>query len=98
MRQAAMERRIRELQHRIRAARGELAVLDEQIEVLAEEAEEAGVRSLVAESTLAERESADARRPLGLAQRAAATLRAEIDACVTNRDRLLRDLPVASRK
>jgi predicted nucleic acid-binding Zn-ribbon protein len=98
MRQAAAERRIRELQRRVRQAREELAILDEQIEALAEESEEARVRWLVAETPLAEKEATDARRHLELAQRAAAQLRAEIAQCVTERDRLLHELPVATGK
>jgi len=98
MRQSALERRIRELQRRVRTAREELAVLDEQIEVLAEEAEDARVRWLVAETPLAEKESAGAHRHLELAQRAAASLRAEIDQCVADRDRYLGELTVPARK
>lgn len=98
MRQAAMERRIRDLQLRIKAAREEVAVLDEQIEVLAEDAEDTRVRWLVSDSPLAERESIDAHRHLELAKRAASALRAEIDRCVADRDRLLRELPAGSRK
>ena len=98
MRQAALERRIRDLQRRVRLAREELAVLDEQIEALAEEAEDARVRWLVAETPLAEKESSDAHRHLELAQRAAAALRAEIDQCVADRDRYLAELTVPARK
>jgi predicted nucleic acid-binding Zn-ribbon protein len=98
VRQAALERRIRDLQVRVRTAREELAVLVEQIESLAEDAEDARVRWLVAETPLAEKESADAHRHLELAQRAATTLRAEIDQCITDRDRYLRELPVPARK
>jgi len=98
MRRAALERRIRELQRRVRTAREELAVLDEQIEALAEDAEEARVRWLVAETPLAEKESAEAHRHLELARRAASTLRGEIDQCVTDRDRYLGELTVPARK
>jgi predicted nucleic acid-binding Zn-ribbon protein len=91
VRQSVLERRIRDLQRRVRAAREDLAVLDEQIETLGEEAEDARVRSLVAETPLSERESADAHRHLELARRAAA-LRAELDQCVADRDRLLLEL------
>lgn len=98
MRQAAMERRIRELQRRIKAARAELAILDEQLEVLTEDAEDARVRWLVAETPLSERESADAQRTLSLATRAATTFQAEIDRCIAERDRLLFELPAVSRK
>jgi len=98
MRQAALERKIRELQRRVRTAREELAVLVEQLEVLTEDAEEARVRWLVAETPLAEKESAEAHRHLELAQRAARSLRAEIDQCVADRDRYLSDLNVPARK
>ncbi len=98
MRQAALERRIRELQRRVRTAREEILVLDEQLEVLAEDAEEARVRWLVAETPLAEKESAEAHRHLELARRAAAALRAELDHCVADRDRLLGELNAPVRK
>ncbi len=98
MRQAALERRIRELQLRVRTAREELAILVEQIESLAEDAEEARVRWLVAETPSAQKESSDAHRHLDLAQRAAAVLRVEIDQCVADRDRYLHELPVSARK
>jgi predicted nucleic acid-binding Zn-ribbon protein len=98
VRQAALEKRIRELQQRVRVAREELAILVEQIDSLAEDAEDARVRWLVAETPLAEKESADAQRHLELAQRAAAALRAEIDRCVADRDRFLHELPAPARK
>jgi len=98
MRQAALERKIRELQRRVRTAREELAVLEEQLETLGEEADEARVRWLVAETPLSEKESAEAHRHLELAQRAAASLRAEIDQCVADRDRYLAELTVPARK
>lgn len=96
MRQEAMERQIRELQVRIREARARLAVLLEQIDALADDAEEARVRWLVAETPLAERESADAHRHLELARRAADTLHAEIAQLAADRDRFLRELPLAA--
>ena len=98
MRQAALERRIRELQRRVRTAREELAVLTEQIEVLAEDAEGARVRGLVAETALAEKESADARRHHELAERAASKLRTDIDKCVAERDRFLAELTIPAPK
>ena len=98
MRQATAERRIRDLQRRIRHAREELAVLEEQIAALTDDAEEARVRWLVAETPLAEKESADAHRHLELAQRAATQLRAELAQCMAERDRLLHELPVTTGK
>lgn len=82
----------------MRTAREDLAILLEQIDSLAEDAEEARVRWLVAETPLAEKESSDAHRHLELARRAASTLRTEIDQCVTDRDRYLHELPVSARK
>lgn len=96
MRQEAKERQIRELQDRIREGRAKLAVLVEQIDALADDAEEARVRWLVAETPISERESAEAHRHLELARRAAASLRAEIDQCVEDRDRFLHELPIAT--
>jgi hypothetical protein len=52
----------------------------------------------VAETPLAEKESAEAHRHLELAQRAAASLRTEIDQCVADRDRYLSELTVPARK
>jgi predicted nucleic acid-binding Zn-ribbon protein len=98
MRQAALERKIRELQRRVRTAREELAVLEEQIETLGEGADEARMRWLVAETPLSEKESAEAHRHLELAQRAAASLRTEIDQCVEDRDRYLGELTVPAQK
>jgi predicted nucleic acid-binding Zn-ribbon protein len=96
VRQGAMESKIRELQRRIRSAREELVVLVEQIDALADDAEEARVRWLVAETPLAEKESAEAHRHLELARRAASALRSEIDQCVADRDRFLHELPVSA--
>ena len=98
MRQATLERKIRDLHQRVRYARNELTVLDEQLEVLEEEAEDARVRSLVSETPLAAKEAADARRQFEVAQRAASALRSEIEQCTLDRDRLLRELPAGSRK
>lgn len=98
MRQAALERRIRDLQRRVRVAREELAVLDEQIETLGEDAEEARMRWLVAETPLAEKESSEARRHLELAMRARAALRTELDQCVVDRDRYLAEFSLPVRK
>ena len=96
MRPASAERRIRELQRRVRRARDELAIREEQIDTLAEEAEEARVRGLVAETPLAEREATDARRHLELAERAAGALRNEVAQCEAERDRLLHELPAST--
>ncbi len=51
-----------ELSKRLRRAREELAVADEQFRALAEAADDARVRALVSETPLAARESNDAQR------------------------------------
>lgn len=96
MRAGSIERRILELQRRIREGRDQLAVLHEQIEAFADDAEEARVRWLAAETPLAERASAEAQRHLELARRQASTIQADIDRCVADRDRYLQELPLAA--
>jgi hypothetical protein len=50
-----VERRILEVSKRLRKAREELAVADEQLSALSEAADEARIRSLVSETPLAAR-------------------------------------------
>jgi len=57
-----IERRLREVSQRLRRARGELAVVDEQLRALSETAEEARTRSLVSETPLAAKEYHEAQR------------------------------------
>jgi hypothetical protein len=62
MQRALLERRIRDVHTRLVRAREELAVLDEQLEVVQESADEARVRSLVSETPLATHEHSEAKR------------------------------------
>jgi hypothetical protein len=62
MHRALLERRIREVHARLVRAREELAVLDEQLAVVVESADEARVRALVSETPLAAREHDEAAR------------------------------------
>ena len=55
-----LERRIRDVHARLVRAREELAVLDEQLAVVADAAEDARLRSLVSETPLATHEYAEA--------------------------------------
>jgi hypothetical protein len=96
VRQASVERRIRDLQQRIRQVRGELAVLDEQIVALAEDADDATTDAAVDGSPLAARVAADATRHLEVARRASLRLRVELDRCAEERDRLLAELPASA--
>ncbi|MGH9105390.1 MAG: hypothetical protein ACRDZX_06050 [Acidimicrobiales bacterium] len=62
MPQYLVERRLTEISKRLRKARDELAVADEQLSALAEAADEARLRSLVSETPLAAHESQEAQR------------------------------------
>jgi hypothetical protein len=62
MQRALLERRIRDVHSRLVRAREELAVLDEQLAVVMESADEARVRSLVSETPLAAHEHNEAAR------------------------------------
>ena len=62
MHRALLERRIRDVHARLVRAREELAVLDEQLAVVQESADEARVRALVSETPLAAHEHDEAAR------------------------------------
>jgi hypothetical protein len=57
-----LERRLTELSDRLRDLRTELRVADEQLAHLADEADDARIRSLVSETPLASREHREAQR------------------------------------
>lgn len=89
MQRIGVERRLRDVHERLLRARGELAVLDEQLAVVAEEAEDARLRSLVSETPLAEHEYNDVRRHADAMARARATLAATVAGLERRRDELL---------
>ena len=62
MSRARIERRLDDVCARLKRARAELAVVDEQLAVLADHADDAALRALVSETPLAEREHREARR------------------------------------
>jgi hypothetical protein len=62
MHRVLLERRIRDVHTRLVRAREELAVLDEQLSVVQDSADEARVRALVSETPLASREHDEATR------------------------------------
>jgi chromosome segregation ATPase len=57
-----VERRLSELSDRLRQLRQELVVTEEQLRQLAEEADDARLRSLVSETPISEREHREAQR------------------------------------
>ncbi len=77
--------------------REELAVLDEQLVVLNDAAEDARIRSLVSETPLAGHDYADAQRSADAANRGRAALVAMIDELERRQDELLGKLAVEPR-
>lgn len=90
MQRFLLERRIRDVHARLVRAREELAVLDEQLAVVSEEAEDARLRSLVSETPLAAHEYAEVRRHADAMARAREALRASVEELTHRQDELLR--------
>ena len=62
MSRASIERRLRAVSEQLKSARDDLAVTEEQLVQLADEAEDARLRALVSETPLAEKEHRKASR------------------------------------
>jgi len=86
-----IERRLRDIQHRLSTLRSSLAVLDEQLVAWTEQYDDARLRSLMSETPQSEQEFGEIRRHFDLAVREQSRLRAEIDHVVQERDELLRE-------
>jgi len=93
-----VERRLTEVSKRLRKARDELAVADEQLNALNEAADEARVQSLVSETPLAERESNEARRHAEAMAGARASLVARVKRLESELDELLDKLGQAGSR
>jgi hypothetical protein len=89
MQRFLLERRIRDVHTRLVRAREELAVLDEQLAVVADEAEEARLRSLVSETPLAAHEYAEVKRHADAITRAREAMRTSVDDLQHRQDELL---------
>jgi len=89
MQRFLLERRIRDVHSRLVRARQELAVLDEQLAVVADEAEDARLRSLVSETPLATHEYSEVRRHADAMARARDALRTSIAELTERQDELL---------
>ncbi len=92
MQRFLVERRLREVHTRLVRAREELAVMDEQLAAVSEEAEDARLRSLVSETPLAAHEYTEVRRHADAMVRARAALSATVDGLERRRDELLMDV------
>jgi len=89
MQRALLERRIRDVHARLVRAREDLAVLDEQLEVVLESADEARVRSLVSETPLAAHEHSEAKRHADAMVRARAAQASAVMELERRQDELL---------
>ena len=84
------------MSERLKSVTRDLAVADEQLTHLADEAEEARLRALVSETPVAEREHREAQRHAEAMRRHREDLAAEVRQLETNQDDLL-DRLVAAR-
>jgi hypothetical protein len=89
MHRVLLERRIRDVHTRLVRARQELAVLDEQLAVVRESADEARVRALVSETPLATQEHNEAERHAEVMARARDALHQTVVDLERRQDELL---------
>jgi hypothetical protein len=92
MQRALLERRIRDVHTRLVRAREELAVLNEQLAVVVESADEARVRSLVSETPLAAHEHNEAARHADAMTKARDALARSVVDLEHRQDELLADV------
>ena len=84
-----VERRLRDVHERLVRAREELAVLDEQLRVVVEDAEDARIRSLVSETPLAGHDYSEVRRHADAMTRARTAMSAKVDDLERRQNELL---------
>ena len=89
MSRALLERRLTDLSDRLRESRRELAIADEQLAHLAEEADDARLRSRMSETPLAEQEHREAARHAEAMTRHRAAVVATIEQLERSQDELL---------
>ena len=94
MSRSLIERRLTDVTERLRRARQELAVLDEQLASFADAADDARIRALVSETPLADREHHEAQRHADAMARSRAALQTTITELERAQDELLDRLVV----
>jgi hypothetical protein len=97
MSRSAVERSLRDVHARLVRAREELAVLEEQLDVLNDMAQDARLRSLLSETPIAAHEFTDAQRHADAAARARDALVDSIGELERRQDELLGQLVVEQR-
>src|ERR1700694_1052413 len=96
MSRSRIERRLREASSRLKRAREELAVIEEQLAFLADAADEARLRALGSETPLANREYQDAQRHADAMDRSRRAVLASIAELQLAQDQLLDRLVIES--
>lgn len=91
------ERRLTQVSTRLRALRDELAMVDEQLTHLADDADDLAVRALVSETPAASYESNDARKHVDAMRRHRDHVSTEITELEARQDRLLDELSQRAR-
>ncbi len=89
MTRAQIERKLRAVSEQLRSSRDDLAVTDEQLAQLADEADDARLRALVSETPLAEKEHRKASRHVERLRKHRERLISKIDALDAEQDVLL---------
>lgn len=89
MSRALIERRLFDVAQRLRRAREELAVIEDQLAALSDAADEARMRSLVSETPLAHREYTEAQRHADAMARTRQSVAATIAELQATQDELL---------
>jgi predicted nucleic acid-binding Zn-ribbon protein len=97
VRQAAVRRKVQDLQERVVGLRAEAAVLREQIEAIDAEVDDLRVRAAVSETPLAVKEHAEAARHAQLAHRALRGHMEQIGKLEAERDRLLSEVAAEAK-
>ena len=89
MNPSILQRRLVDAAERVKRLRSELAVTEEQLQFLEEEAEDARLRALVSETPLGDVEARDARRHADALAGHRDVLRRSVDELVREQDALL---------
>jgi uncharacterized coiled-coil DUF342 family protein len=97
MSRSLLERKLDDVSNRLRSVREELGVVDEQLAVLAEVADDTRLRALVSETPIAEREFEEAQRHVDAMSRQRAVLATELAELERAQDDLLDRLVTAWR-
>jgi hypothetical protein len=89
MSRVLIERRLTDVAQRLKRAREELAVIDDQLVALSDAADEARIRSLVSETSLAQREYTEAQRHADAMARSRRMVETDVAELQATQDELL---------